>query len=140
MKHHKEKPNRIIEQNWKLYKMNLIIDRTATDIHHIMGLKYKKEYNVEIPQNKKRIPRKFHVSYNNLVEDKQNPRDALKIVYELVKEVLSPGVREILDTVIYKTDDDLFYIPELLKHGKYKNVWTEWQSNQMQTQPDDEKL
>ena len=75
---------------------------------------------MEIPQNIKRIPRKFHISYNNFVEDKQNPRDLFKIAYELVKDVLTPGVKEILETVIYKTDDEMFYIPELLKNGKHK--------------------
>lgn len=115
-----ETNDKIIEKDGKKYKLNLIIERTATDIHHILWLKYKNQYNVNIPQNKKRIPRRFHVNYNNFVEDKQNPRDAFKIVYELTKEILSPGVREILETVIYKTDDDLFYIPEIIKWKKTK--------------------
>ena len=61
------------------------------------------------------VPRRFHVNYNNFVEDRQSPRELFDIAYQMTKEVLSPGVREILETVIYKTDDDLFYIPELIK-------------------------
>lgn len=116
-----ETNDKIVEKDWKKYKLNLIIEKTASDIHHIMGLKYRNQYNVNIPQNKKRIPRRFHVNYNNFVEDKQNPRDLFKIAYELVKDVLSPGVKQILETVIYKTDDDLFYIPELIKWKKKKH-------------------
>lgn len=100
--------------------MNLIIEKTTTDLHHIMGKKYKHQYNVDIPQNKKRIPRRFHVNYNNFVEDRQSPRELFDIAYQMTKEVLSPGVREILETIIYKTDDDLFYIPELIKCKKHK--------------------
>lgn len=125
-----ETNDKIIEKNGKKYKLNLIIEKTATDIHHILWLKYKNQYNVNIPQNKKRIPRRFHVNYNNFVEDKQNPRDAFKIVYELTKEILSPGVREILETVIYKTDDDLFYIPEIIKWKKKKNTTKKATTNQ----------
>ena len=125
-----ETDNKIIEKDGKKYKLNLIIEKTATDIHHILWLKYKNQYNVNIPQNKKRIPRRFHVNYNNFVEDKQNPRDAFKIVYELTKEILSPGVREILETVIYKTDDTLFYIPEIIKWKKKKNTTKKATTNQ----------
>lgn len=53
--------------------------------------------------------------YNNFVEDRQSPRELFDIAYQMTKDVLSPGVREVLETVIYKTDDDLFYIPELIK-------------------------
>lgn len=125
-----ETSDKIIEKDWKKYKLNLIIEKTATDLHHIMWLKYRNQYNVNIPQNKKRIPRRFHVRYNNFVEDKQNPRDLFKIAYELVKDVLTPGVRDILETVIYKTDDDLFYIPELLKWKKKKHDTKKAMTNQ----------
>lgn len=116
----RESDERIIEKDWKLYKLNLIVDRTATDLHHIIGQRYRNQYNVNAPENKVRISRRFHINYNNFVEDKQNPRDLFKIAYELTKQVLTPGVREILETVIYKTDDELFYIPEVLKNGKNK--------------------
>lgn len=115
-----ETNDKIIEKNWKKYKLNLIIEKTATDIHHILGLKYRNQYNVNIPQNKKRIPRRFHVNYNNFVEDRQSPRELFDIAYQLTKEILSPWVREVLETVIYKTDDTLFYIPEIIKWMKKK--------------------
>lgn len=119
-----ETNDKIIEKNGKKYKLNLIIEQTATDIHHLLWLKYKNEYNVHIPQNKKRIPRRFHVRYNNFVEDKQNPRDAFKIVYELTKEILSEWVRQELYTLFYSTPDDMFYIPELIKKWKKKKNTT----------------
>jgi hypothetical protein len=42
-------------------------------------------------------------------------------VFDLVKPVLSPWVRKELYTILYQTDDDMFYIPELLKWKKQKN-------------------
>ena len=132
----RESDDRIVEKNWKLYKLNLIVDKTATDLHHIIGQKYRNEYNVNAPENKKRIPRRFHINYNNFVEDKQNPRDLFKIAYELTKEVLTPGVKEILETVIYKTDDELFYIPEVLKNGKNRKK----RKKNMQTRTPDPEL
>lgn len=115
-----ERSDKIIEKDGKKYKLNLIIDKTATDIHHILGQKYKAQYNVNIDQNKMRIPRKDHIDYNNFVKDKQSPREAMQKLYEMCKQVLTPGVREVMETVLYKTDDDLFYIPELLKWKKNK--------------------
>lgn len=115
-----EKNDKYVEKNWKLYKMNLVIDKTATDIHHILGQKYRNQYNVYVPENKIVIPRWKHVDYNNFVREKQNPREAMQQLYEMCKQVLSIWVRDIFETVLYKTDDDLFYIPEVLKWKKHK--------------------
>ena len=120
MKHRSDRPNRIVEINWVQWKLNRVIDRTATDLHHIMWQCNKHLYNVNIEQNKIRMPRREHVALNNYFCDKQNPRDQLKKVYETVKTVLTPGVRRELYTILYETDDDMFYIDELLKHKKKK--------------------
>ena len=115
-----ERPNRIVEINWVQWKLNRVIDRTATDLHHIMGQCNKHLYNVWIDQNKIRMPRRDHVALNNFFKDKQNPRDQLKTVYEIVKNVLTPWVRRELYTILYETDDEMFYIDELLKWKKHK--------------------
>ena len=114
------KIDRIVEINGTKYRLNKIVDKTATDIHHILWQKYKHIYNVNAEENKVRILRKDHIDYNNFVKDKQNPREALQKMYEMCKQVLTPWVKEILETVLYKTDDELFYIPEVLKNGKHK--------------------
>jgi len=115
-----ERPNRIVEINWVQWKLNRVIDRTATDVHHLVWVCNKHLYNVNIDQNKKRMPRRDHVALNNFFKDKQNPRDQLKTVYEIVKEVLTPWVRRELYTILYETDDEMFYIPELIKWKKHK--------------------
>lgn len=115
-----EKNDKYVEKNWKLYKMNLVIDKTATDIHHILGQKYRNQYNVYVPENKIVIPRWRHIDYNNFVREKQNPREAMQQLYEMCKQVLSIWVRDVFETVLYKTDDDLFYIPEVIKWKKHK--------------------
>lgn len=63
-----------------------------------------------------------HVALNNFFGSKQNPRDQLKDVYEIVKNVLTPWVRRELYTILYETDDEMFYIPELLKWKKKKKT------------------
>ena len=118
---------KIVEISGTKYKLNKIIDKTAVDIHHILGQKYKHQYNVNIDENKMKISRREHIDYNNFVKDKQSPREALQKMYEMCKQVLTPWVREILETVLYKTDDELFYIPELLKNGKNKRK--KWEKN-----------
>ena len=120
MKHRTDRPNRIVEINWVQWKLNRVIDKTATDLHHIMWQCNKHLYNVNIDQNKIRMPRREHVALNNYFWDKQNPREQLKKVYETIKTVLTPGVRRELYTILYETDDEMFYIEELLKSKKKK--------------------
>ena len=100
------------------YRLLRVIDKTATNLHHIMGKCNRQKYNTEIPENKVRISEREHDALNRYFKDKQNPRDQLRKVFELVKPVLSAGVRHELE-VILSCSDDLFYIPELLK----------WQNN-----------
>lgn len=96
------------------------MDKTATDLHHIMGQCNRWLYNVNIDQNKIRMPRREHIALNNYFGNKQNPREQLKQVFETVKSVLSSWVRRELYTILYEADDEMFYIPELLKWKKKK--------------------
>lgn len=119
-----ERPNRIVEINWVQRKLNRVIDKTATDLHHIMGQCNKHLYNVNIDENKIRMERREHIALNNYFRDKQNPREQLKKVFETVKQVLSPWIRRELYTILYEADDEMFYIPELLKWKKKKKTTT----------------
>lgn len=60
-----------------------------------------------------------HRALNAFFKDKQNPRDQLLKVFNLVKPVLSPWVKQELE-IILNCDDDLFYREELLKWKKKK--------------------
>ena len=124
MSRNKERPNRIVEINGVQRKLNRVIDKTATDLHHIMGQCNKHLYNVNIEENKIRMERREHIALNNYFRDKQNPREQLKKVFETVKTVLTPWVRRELYTILYDTDDEMFYIPELLKWKKKKKQKT----------------
>lgn len=119
-KRNKERPNRIVEINGVQWKLNRVIEKTATDLHHIMWRCNKHLYNVNIDQNKIRMERREHIALNNYFKDKQNPREQFKKVFETVKNVLSPGVRRELYAILYEADDEMFYIPELLKEKKKK--------------------
>lgn len=115
-----ERPNRIVEINWVQRKLNRVVEKTATDLHHIIGRCNRHLYNVNIDQNKIRMERRKHIALNNFFWADQNPRDQLKDVFEIVKNVLTPWVRRELYTILYDTDDSMFYIPELLKWKKKK--------------------
>ena len=115
-----ERPNRIVEINWVQRKLNRVIDKTATNLHHIMWQCNKHLYNVNIDQNKIRMSEREHVALNNYFGNKQNPREQLQKVFETVKTVLTPWVRRELYTILYDTDDEMFYIDELLKWKKKK--------------------
>lgn len=112
--------DRIITLDNVNYRLLRVIDKTATNLHHIMGRCNRQKYNTEIPENKVRISEREHDALNRYFKDKQNPRDQLRKVFELVKPVLSAGVRHELE-VILSCSDDLFYIPELLKWKKKKS-------------------
>ena len=129
-KKNQERPNRIVEINWVQWKLNRVIEKTATDLHHIMWQCNKHLYNVNIDQNKIRMPRRKHVALNNFFGNKQNPREQLKDVYEIVKTVLTPWVRRELYTILYETDDEMFYIDELLKWKKKKKTDTNTEKTQ----------
>lgn len=117
-----ERPNRIVEINWVQRKLNRVIDKTATNLHHIMGQCNRHLYNTNIDQNKIRMSEREHVALNNYFGNKQNPREQLKKVFETVKTVLTPWIRRELYTILYETDDEMFYIPELLKWKKKKTT------------------
>ena len=102
------------------YRLLRVIDKTSTNIHHIVWRCNRNKYNTNIEQNLVRISEREHDALNRYFKDKQNPREQLRKVFELVKPVLSAGVRHELE-VILSCSDDLFYIPELLKWQKQKS-------------------
>lgn len=101
--------------DWVQYKLNRIIEATATNIHHIMWKCNRMKYNTNIEENKIVMNEREHIALNNFFKDKQNPREQLQKVFEIVKPILSAWVRNELYTILYECDDDMFYIPELLK-------------------------
>lgn len=111
--------DRIIEKDWKLYKLNLLIDRTATDIHHIISKKEINKFKVNDDKNKIRIQRRKHVALNNFFLDSQDPKKQLRVMYDIRKTALSPWVRNELYTLL-SLPDDMFYDEDLLKWKKTK--------------------
>ena len=114
---------RSITINGKLYRLQEFIEKTATDIHHLIGKKYRNQYNTNAEINKVRINRRKHVALNQFFWDKQSPREQLLEVFNLVKPVLSNGVRTELSVILNQTSDDMFYTEEVL-HGKHKQKRT----------------
>lgn len=118
-----KRPNRIIDINWVQWRLSRVIDATATDLHHLLWKCVQNKYNVKAKENIVRIPRREHDALNRYFKDKQNPRDQLLKVFELVTPVLNDKTRKDLAEILSRTDED-FYIPQVLKHGKHKDKRT----------------
>lgn len=111
--------SRTFKLDGELYRYNKFIDKDAKSIHHIMGRMNRLKYNTNIELNKVLMDDREHRALNAFFKDKQNPRDQLLKVFNLVKPVLSPWVKQELE-IILNCDDDLFYREELLKWKKKK--------------------
>ena len=112
--------DRILNFDGKLYRLQRVIDKTETDIHHLIGRRYRQKYNTNAEINKVRINRRKQVALNAFFWDKQSPREQLLEVFNLVKPVLSLWVKQELEIILNQTTDDLFYNEEVLKNGKHK--------------------
>lgn len=105
--------NSIIRIGNNSYCLKRVVDKTAFDVHHLIGRKYRNQYRVNADENKVKLNRRKHIALNSFFGDKQSPREQLKEVFELVKPVLSEGVRQELYTILYECDDSMFYIPQV---------------------------
>lgn len=114
--------DRTLSLGGKLYRLQQYVDRTAEDIHHLIGKKYRHKYHTNAECNKVKINRRKHIALNSFFWDKQSPREQLLEVFNLVKPVLSEWVKHELEVILTMTDDDMFYTSEVL-HGKNKQKW-----------------
>ena len=55
------------------YRLRRVIDKTATNIHHIISRKEKQDFNVHDEHNKIRVNMIDHDNLNQFFKDKQNP-------------------------------------------------------------------
>lgn len=132
--------SRTFKLDGELYRYNKFIDKDAKSIHHIMGRMNRIKYNTNIELNKVLMDDREHRALNAFFKDKQNPRDQLLKVFNLVKPVLSPWVKQELE-IILNCDDDLFYTPELLKKKNGKQRIQKWELSMQELNTDDkEKL
>lgn len=111
--------DRIITLNGIDYRLLRVIDKTATNIHHVISRKEINKFNTNHERNKLRINMRIHDALNRLFGDKQNPKKQLEFMFNIRKEVLSPWVRNELYTIL-TLPDDMFYHQDLIKNGKNK--------------------
>ena len=109
--------------NGKTYRLQEYVDRTASDIHHLIWKKYRNKYNTNAEINKVRINRRKHIALNSFFWDKQSPREQLLEVFNLVKPVLSNWVRTELSVILNQTDDDMFYVEDDVFKDLIKKIY-----------------
>lgn len=104
-------------------KLRELKDKTATNIHHILGKKERDEYNVEDPRNKIRIRIPIHNAINQLFNVLQTPHEQMRYMWEIHKSVLSAGVnRAIYD--ILNLPRGMFYKEDLVRwKDRTKSLW-----------------
>lgn len=81
--------HRTFKVNNELYRFNKFIDKDSKSIHHIMGKMNRLKYNTNIELNKVLMDDREHRALNAFFKDKQNPREQLLKVFNIVKPVLS---------------------------------------------------
>ena len=132
--------DRVLNFDGKLYRLQQYVDKTATDIHHLIWKKYRHQYNTNAECNKVKINRRKHIALNAFFWDKQSPREQLLEVFNLVKPVLSNWVRTELSVILNQTDDDMFYTEDVL-HGRNKKKRVErWEQCMQELNTDERKL
>ena len=119
-----DKDKRIVTVDWAQYRLVRVIDKTETDIHHILSKKKRQEFNVDNPKNKIRLSRRKHAALNWFYGDHQTPKEQLKDMYEIRKTALSEEVRGVLFELL-NLDDEAFYDFDLVKRHKLlkKKIW-----------------
>lgn len=106
------------------YRLRRVIDKTATNIHHIISRKEKQDFNVHDEHNKIRVNMIDHDNLNQFFKDKQNPKKQLEyMVTNRRGNVLSAWVKRALYDIL-SLPNDVFYRAEVIKGRKNKNKKT----------------
>lgn len=119
-----DKDKRITTVDWKQYRLVRVIDKTETDIHHILSKKKKNLYNTDNSKNKIKLNRRKHMALNAFYGDHQTPKEQLKDMLDIRKTALSEEVRQTLYDLL-NLDDEAFYDFDLVKRHKIlkKKIW-----------------
>lgn len=99
------------------YRLQKIIDPTATNIHHVLGQSLSKEYVTWDKDNKMKVNMVRHNSLNHFYGCRQDPASQLKYMLEERREpVLSDWVKEELYALL-SLPRGLFYKEHLVKEN-----------------------
>lgn len=122
----RNKINRIATIDNKQYKLILLKDKTAKNLHHILSQK-NKEYNVDNKDNKISVPEIWHDNLNRFYWNRQMPHLQLKYMLEdrWRKQVLSQWVIDELYALL-SLPRELFYKDSLVKDKhKWKSLFND---------------
>lgn len=126
MSKRKQKVNRITAIEWKQYRLTLLKDKTAKNLHHILSRK-EKEYKVDDKKNKIEVPEIPHDNLNRFYWNRQMPHLQLKYMLEdwWRNRVLNKWVIEELYALLSLPREE-FYDPSLVpdKH-KWKELFSD---------------
>ena len=120
----KHRIERITTVDWKNYKLQLIKNKTATNIHHILGQSlFKQWYAVQAPVNKIKVNEIWHDNLNRFFWWRQSVHQQL--LYMLKEwwweRVLSESVKNELYWLL-SLPRNLFYREELIRSW----YWDKW--------------
>lgn len=119
---HRNRIERITTVDWKEYRLQRIVDKTAEDIHHIISRKKIHKFKVNDPKNKIKMNRRKHMALNAFYGDHQTPKEQLQDMYDIWKTALSEEVSMALYDIL-QLDDEAFYDYDLVKkHKLLKNT------------------
>lgn len=124
---HRHKIERITTVDWKQYKLQLLKDKTAKNLHHILWKCNNKEYNTDEKINKIMVNEVWHDNFNRFIWNRQAPHLVLKYLLEewWWNNVLSEWVRKELYGLL-SLPRELFYKEKLVKDKhKWKSLFSD---------------
>lgn len=115
----KNRIEKITTVDWKQYKLQLIKDKTATNIHHVLGqCNFKEWYAVQSPVNKIKVNEIGHDNLNRFFWNRQTVHQQLQYMLEdwWWNRVLNETVVKELYALL-SLPRDLFYKKEVIRKG-----------------------
>lgn len=123
---HRNRVEKITTIDNKQYKLILLKEKTAKNLHHILSRK-NKEYDVDSKDNKMMVPEIWHDNLNRFFGNRQMPHLQLKYLLEewWWNNVLSEWVRKELYGLL-SLPRELFYKEKLVKDKhKWKSLFSD---------------
>ena len=124
---HRNRVEKITTIDNKLYKLTLLKEKTAKNLHHILGRSNRDEYNTDNPENKMVVNEIWHDNLNRFFGNRQ-------IVHEQLLYLLKDRWREkVLNEWVVQElywllslPRELFYKEELVKDKhKWKSLFSD---------------
>lgn len=104
---------------WKEYALHRVIDKTATNVHHLLQRAERSRFNVDADENKVRMLQREHQALHQYFTNERDPQAQLRKHFNLTRWVIKEDIAEQLEELLNLPIED-FYKSNLVK---WKRKW-----------------